>query len=122
MDEEEKQLREWEITTLLQRLASKPEAIEELDMLLTDNDKLAYRADADLLVTIWELRYGDGWIKASTLAKEGFMVAVLLKLIRATPWVKVTELPEIDFAENLANGAALVHNKPVAYKVDAPCR
>ena len=122
MDEEEKQIREWEITTLLHRLPSKPKLINELDALLTDNDKLAYRADTDLLATIWEIRYSGDWVKADNLAKEGFMVAVLLKLIRATPWVKVVELPEIDFAENLTNGASLVHSKPVAYKVDAPCR
>jgi hypothetical protein len=143
-DDLEIQTKQWEIAKQLQHLPlvlpaelreTKPEdTASKIKALLTEEDLLAYKADNDLLAAVWELRYGDAWVRVEDLAEEGFMVAALLKLLRETNWVNTRRMN----VEPLKGNYTLVHTtvrtyatedgvqhtflNPTVYQVKAPCK
>jgi hypothetical protein len=124
------QTKQWEIAKRLQNLPivlNESAFIDKTKALLTEEDLLAYKADNDLLAAVWELRYGDAWVRVEDLAEEGFMVAALLKLSKETNWVTSRWYREFDNQEvvrtyETEDGAQHTFLNPIVYQVKAPCK
>lgn len=132
------QTKQWNIAKELQHLpfAKFPGAPNLVEPFLSEEDLLAYNADNDLLAAVWELRYGDAWVRVEDLAEEGFMVAALLKLRRETDWVTSRRMQIFEVEEGkrtitadstvrtyrTEDGAQHTFLNPTIYQVKAPCR